>query len=102
VWVFPSKRSNAKTPHLSEPKGAWKRIRTAAKIEGVRVHDLRRTLGSWQAMTGASLTVIGKSLGHRSGTATAIYARLALDPVRESMNKAVTAMLTAGNNGKEA
>ena len=48
-------------------------------------HDLRRTLGSWQAKTGASLVVIGKSLNHRNVTTTAIYARLDKDPVRESV-----------------
>jgi len=61
----------------------------------LRLHDLRRTLGSWQAITGASLQVIGKSLGHKSQQSTAIYARLHLDPVRESIEKATTAMLAA-------
>jgi hypothetical protein len=28
---------------------------------GVTLHDLRRTLGSWQARTGASLAIIGKA-----------------------------------------
>jgi integrase len=98
-WVFPARRCDAKTPHLSEPKAAWKAICKKAQIEGVRVHDLRRTLGSWQALTGASLPIIGKALGHRSGRTTAIYARLTMDPVRESMEKAVTAMLNAGHGG---
>lgn len=58
----------------------------------VRMHDLRRTFGSYQAMSGASLQVIGKSLGHRSLAATQIYARLNLDPVRASIEKAVGLM----------
>ena len=85
--MFPS---FGKTGHLVEPKIAWQRVLTrAAAIQkeewikanpardeseflkenpnaGLRdlpVHDLRRTLGSWQAATGASLTIIGKSLG---------------------------------------
>lgn len=36
--------------------------------------------------------VIGKSLGHKTQQATAIYARLNLDPVRESVNRATEAM----------
>ena len=72
------------------------RIKTdSARIEDVRIHDLRRTLGSWQARTGASMVIIGKSLGHKSQQATAVYARLDLDPVRESMERATSAMLVA-------
>jgi integrase len=70
---------------------------TSARITGLRVHDLRRTLGSWQAKTGASLVIIGKSLNHKNSATTAIYARLDLDPVRASMERATTAMLSAGN-----
>ncbi|MNO84758.1 hypothetical protein D3C76_761090 [compost metagenome] len=58
----------------------------------LRIHDLRRTLGSWQAKTGASLPIIGKSLNHKSPQATTIYARLDLDPVRDSINTATQAM----------
>lgn len=61
----------------------------------MRIHDLRRTLGSWQAITGASLAIIGKSLNHKTHQATAIYARLDLDPVRQSVNTATAAMLEA-------
>lgn len=54
-----------------------------------------RTLGSWQARTGASLAIIGKSLNRKSPQATAIYARLDLDPVRASAEKATKAMFDA-------
>jgi integrase len=91
-WVFPGV---GKTGHLVEPKSAWKRILKAAKIEDLRIHDLRRTLGSWQAAQGTSLQIIGKSLGHRSLAATAVYSRLNLDPVRASVNSATDAMLLA-------
>lgn len=62
----------------------------------LRPHDLRRTLGSWQASTGASLLMIGKTLGHRSQAATAIYAYMNMDPVRQSMATATSALLEAG------
>jgi integrase len=92
-WVFPS---SGKTGHLVEPKSAWKRIVKAAGLSDLRLHDLRRTLGSWQALTGASLLTIGKSLGHKSLAATTIYARLTDDSVRQSMGKAATSLLLAG------
>jgi integrase len=121
-WVFPG---TGKSKHLIEPKTAWRRIiaRAAtmqkqewlkankkkteadfkkenpnAGLPDLRMHDLRRTLGSWEAATGASLPIIGKSLGHGAGSsATAIYARLNLDPVRAAVNLATDAMLQAGN-----
>jgi len=86
-WVFPSLTS--KSGHLEEPKKAWKRVLERAKIKDLRLHDIRRTLGSYQAISGASLQIIGKSLGHKSGQATQIYARMNLDPVRQSVDKAL-------------
>ena len=40
--------------------------------------------------------MIGRTLQHKNLSTTAIYARLNLDPVRESMQKAATAMFAAG------
>jgi integrase len=89
-WVFPGDGASG---HLADPKKAWMRILKEAGIADLRIHDLRRTLGSWQAATGANSYIIGKSLGHRSQQSTAVYARLNLDPVRDSVNKATDAML---------
>lgn len=99
-YVFPG---TGKKGHYVEPRKGVERVMNRAgipfgrKVEnGVTLHDLRRTLGSWQAKTGASLLVIGKSLNHKSPQTTAIYARLDLDPVRQSVNTATAAMLEAG------
>ncbi|MET7012922.1 tyrosine-type recombinase/integrase [Uliginosibacterium flavum] len=98
-FVFPG---NGESGHVEEPKKAVIRVMERAGIpygrdvpNGVTLHDLRRTLGSWQARTGASLAIIGKSLNHKSLQATAIYARLDLDPVRQSVNTATSAMREA-------
>lgn len=93
VWIFPG---TGATGHIVEPKKAWARVLERAGIDNLRIHDLRRTLGSWQAKTGASLAIVGKSLNHKSPSTTAIYARLDLDPVRESVERATGAMLAAG------
>lgn len=92
AFVFPGP---GKTGHLVEPKKGWQRILEKAELADLRIHDLRRTIGSWQAKTGASLAIIGKSLNHKNPATTAIYARLDLDPVRESMERATSAMLAA-------
>ena len=65
-------------------------------IDDLRIHDLRRTFGSWLGMSGSSLPIIGKSLGHKSVAATKIYTRLELDPLRKSVDTGTSAMLVAG------
>lgn len=89
TWVFPSERRDGP---VADPKKAWERVRERSGLTDVRMHDLRRTLGSWQALTGTSLHVIGKSLGHKSVKATMVYARLTTDPVREAVEKATQKM----------
>ncbi len=91
-WVFPGHRRG---DHLHSPKHAWERVLAAAKLDNLRMHDLRRTLGSWMTMQNVSLTIVGKALGHRSPQATAVYARLAMDPTRQGMAAATTALLGA-------
>lgn len=98
-WVFPG---TGKAGHLMEPKKAWARILSRAGIENLHIHDLRRSLGSWQAATGASLSIIGKTLAHKNVSTTAIYARLNLDPVRNAMETATRAMLDAAGVGEKA
>lgn len=97
-WVFPGP---GKGGHLIEVRHAWLRICQRAGLQDLRIHDLRRTLGSWQALSGASEIIIGKSLGHAAGSkATAVYARLGLDPVRQSLDVATDAMLAHVNGGQ--
>jgi integrase len=92
AWVFPSR---GKSGHIVDLKGAWKKLLVGARVTGLRIHDLRRTLGSWQAAMGASTLVIGKSLGHSSAQSTMVYARLDLASVRTSVNAATQAMIAA-------
>ncbi|BBT63309.1 hypothetical protein WP8S18E02_31060 [Aeromonas hydrophila] len=100
-------RQHAEQQIAQAPVVAERRYRAVADGFGIdpetydmtdlRVHDLRRTLGSWQAKTGASLAIIGKSLNHKTHQATAIYARLDLDPVRQSIETATQAMFEAAS-----
>lgn len=92
-YVFPSTKS--KTGHIINPNKAWKRIITRTKLKDVRIHDLRRTMGSFMAAGNTSTVIIGKALGHSDPTATAIYSRLNLDPVRSAMEQAAATMLTS-------
>jgi integrase len=85
--------------HLAEPKKAWADLIARAGLTDLKIHDLRRTFGSWQAMAGASLPVIGKSLGNSTMQATQVYARLTTQPVAESIEKATANMITAAKKG---
>lgn len=89
-WVFPSDRS--KTGYLTKPEGAWGEVLRRAGLQNVRIHDLRRTLASWQALTGANLSVIAATLNHKDLKSTAIYARLNTDAVRQAMQRATIRM----------
>lgn len=82
-----------KKGHYMEPKRAWGTLLKRAKLENLRIHDLRRSMGSWMTIQGASLPIVGKALGHKTSQATSIYARLNLDPVRIAMEKAAEGML---------
>jgi integrase len=91
-WVFPGHGASG---HLTAPEHAWRRIMSRSGLADLRVHDLRRTFGSWMTAAGTSLPIVGKALGHKSQSATAVYARLNLDPVRKAAETATSAMLAA-------
>lgn len=82
-WVFPSDTSES--GHVTDFKNQWDRLRTAANLPDIHLHDLRRTNASYQAISGASLKVIGDSLGHKSTDSTQVYAHLHGDAVRNSL-----------------
>jgi len=102
-FVFPG---GGGTGHLTAPKQTWRSLLVrAGLVDGdgkntVRVHDLRRTLGSWAAARGVSLQMIGKVLGHKNVATTAIYARLDLEPLRAVVEATTAAIMAAGNDVK--
>jgi integrase len=69
--------------HPDEVTKKWREVSRSAGLEDVRLHDLRRTVGSWLAMDGASLPLIGKVLNHSSSATTEIYARLQDEATRQ-------------------
>jgi len=73
--------------HLVNIDKPWQAVRKVAGIEDVRLHDLRRTVGSMLAQSGVSLLVIQKTLNHATPAATMVYARLHQDPVRKALEQ---------------
>lgn len=97
LWMdSPDERISGLVTQLQESSG---RIPTRQEVEqaagfdlprglqDVRLHDLRRTVGSWLAQAGNSLHLIGRVLNHSSTNTTAIYARFGEDHVRLAMEQ---------------
>ena len=90
-WVFPSRQS--RSGHMENPQVRWRALLKRAGLENMRLHDLRRTFASYQAIQGSSFEIIGKALGDKSPAVIPIYARVTEAPVRQSIQAAADAML---------
>lgn len=91
-----------KGTHYKGEQRAWERIREAAGLPDLRLHDLRHNYASVLASGGASLHMIGQLLGHKRIATTQRYAHLVDSALRELTEKvsgslvAVTAPPRAG------
>jgi integrase len=83
-YVIVGKREASYLTDLQHPR---RRMRAAAGLEGVRIHDLRHTFASGGLAVGEGLSMIGKLLGHTQIQTTARYAHLASDPMKAAANK---------------
>ena len=88
-------RGKVTLPHVTDPKASWRRVLLRAGLSNLRPHDLRRSIGSWMALGGVGLPIIGAALGHKDQRSTAVYARLNDGAVRAAMERATEAMLSA-------
>lgn len=86
-WVFPMNDNPMK--HLVNPKKHWKALLQRAKIKDFRIHDLRRTMGSYECMNGVNLAVVSRTLNHKSLKATQVYARVDTSVVKNAMQLTV-------------
>jgi integrase len=80
-WLLPARRDGSHLVNLSKP---WDSIRKLARLEGLRLHDLRHSFASVGASNGLGLPTIGKLLGHTQAATTQRYAHLADDPLRKA------------------
>jgi integrase len=83
-WVFPS-YTGSTDGCVREPRKPWQRILKRAGITNLRVHDLRRSVGSWLGASGTNSYTIAQALGHQSVRSGEAYVRLSADPVRNAM-----------------
>lgn len=100
-----AEKSQAWHEAIAVPKQTIKKYKDLADRLGIsepsydlrtlHFHDLRRTVGSWMASSGASLPLIGKVLNHKSPQSTQVYARFMLDPVRTALEQVASSINTA-------
>ncbi|MXO75123.1 tyrosine-type recombinase/integrase [Altererythrobacter aerius] len=83
-FVIEGKRQGQPLVNLQKP---WRAMREMAKIDDVRLHDLRHTYASVGAGLGMSLPLLGRLLGHSQPATTSRYAHLAQSPVSVAANQ---------------
>lgn len=78
---------------LKDVRKTFSAVCKACGIDGLVVHDLRRSLGSWMLSTGSTIEEVSKTLGHGSIRITEqVYAHLLQSRSRAATNAAVSAM----------
>ncbi|WP_417832555.1 tyrosine-type recombinase/integrase [Terasakiella sp.] len=80
-YVIVGKEAGRPLINLQKP---WRRVRKAAGLDDVRLHDLRHSFASAAAAAGVPLQVIGGLLGHSSQQTTARYAHLSQAPIDQA------------------
>jgi integrase len=78
----------------------WRAVRNSARLDGVRIHDLRHSFASFGAGASLGLPIIGKLLGHSQAATTHRYAHLDADPLRRAVETIGTTIAAAMAGGK--
>ncbi|MCG3124896.1 MAG: Prophage integrase IntA [Phycisphaerales bacterium] len=89
-FVFPGRGGP-----LTEIKRPWRAVVKRAGLEGLRIHDIRRTFGSWSVANGTPIYTLKNLLGHKNISTTEVYSRLQLDSLRDAMNATSSRLLAA-------
>ncbi|MDE0240037.1 MAG: tyrosine-type recombinase/integrase [bacterium] len=82
-WVFPSIRTD-KSVDIESVGNFWRRLRSEADLQDVRLHDMRHTYASIAVMTGENILTVGRLLGHNHPGTTLKYTHLSDDRAVEA------------------
>ena len=83
AWIFPSPRTGGCVAAVTITH-VWHRVRAAADLPDVRIHDLRHTYASMALAQGETVLTIGRLLGHNDPATTLKYTHLSDDMLREA------------------
>ena len=93
-YVFPS-MTNPNRP-LTSLDGSWRSIKTKAGLpDDIRLHDLRHTYASHAIMSGETLAITGRLLGHKTPRSTEVYAHLEAKHLARAADKVASMVVTA-------
>jgi integrase len=99
-FVFPSDKSAS--GHIQDPGNAWETLRKELKLDDVWIHDLRRSLASAMANTGASVAIVKETLAHTDERTTMrAYIRTNRQAQLEARQKAQEAWFEAAAKAKK-
>ncbi len=99
-WVFPGKGAAG---HMVDPGNAWESLRKRLGMSDLWIHDLRRSLASSMANTGADVSVVRAALNHTdTRTTLKAYIRTSQQVQLEARQRAQGAWFEAAKRQKEA
>lgn len=82
-FVLPGHIKGKPLNNIDKP---WRRVRDRAGLPRLRVHDLRRTAGSYMVQAGHSIHAVKDILRHKNTKTTEIYARLAEQQAQDTVD----------------
>jgi integrase len=98
-WVLPGRLDSSKPLKKDAMEAAWQKIRAAADLNDVHLHDLRHTVGTYAGQSGANAFLVRDLLRHSDLSMTHRYVNKADDPVR-TLNDLVGERIAAGLDGR--
>ncbi len=85
-WVFPSKAESA-SGHIEDFKNQFTRVKKNAGLEGLTMHDLRRSFVANLVMANVPMPIASEAAGHSSIASMAAYARFAKGQVAKALDQ---------------
>lgn len=99
-WVFPGKGAAG---HMVDPGNAWESLRDELGMSDLWIHDLRRSLASSMANTGADVSVVRAALNHTdTRTTLKAYIRTSQQVQLQARQKAQEAWFDAMKKQSES
>ncbi len=96
--VIPGRDPNAPLNHKAIHK-VWDRVRKLAKLEDARIHDIRHTVATMAAETGAGAHLVRDLIGHKTLAMANLYVGRMNEPVRDLREKVAGAIDAAMSGG---
>lgn len=84
-WLFINRKTKGRLGYVHK---VWNRIRIAAGLPHLRIHDLRHQYASFLVNSGRTLYEVQQILGHSDPTVTQRYAHLSTRSLQEAANSA--------------